>query len=63
MTIPDSLERLGSFVFAFCFKIVPSNINVSNPGYNEDQTLEVVTHLFSQQNQKINYDDWSALID
>ncbi|GMH60654.1 hypothetical protein TrLO_g895 [Triparma laevis f. longispina] len=47
MTIPDSLQRLGTHVFFFCSKLVPSNIIVNNTTI--DSTSKVVAHFRSQQ--------------
>ncbi|GMH67835.1 hypothetical protein TrLO_g3018 [Triparma laevis f. longispina] len=45
MTIPDSLQKLGDWVFAGNSKLVPSSIN-------PDDEDAVVAHLRSKQQQK-----------
>ncbi|GMH92056.1 hypothetical protein TrST_g11925 [Triparma strigata] len=47
MKVPDSLQTLGGDVFYDCSKLVPSNIDVSDP--NNDLTSEVVAYLRSIQ--------------
>ncbi|GMH79265.1 hypothetical protein TrST_g11566 [Triparma strigata] len=46
MKVPDSLQTLGGCVFKYCFKLVPSAINVSD---YRDATSKVVTYLRSIQ--------------
>ena len=47
MTIPDSLQTLGKYVFQNCTKIVPSNIDVRLGA--SDATPAVIAHLRSHQ--------------
>ena len=48
MTIPDSLQTVGEHVFSKCYKLVPSNIDVSED--NEVYvTSQVVGYLCTKQ--------------
>ncbi|GMI16377.1 hypothetical protein TrLO_g12922 [Triparma laevis f. longispina] len=68
ITIPDSLQTLGIRVFDGCYKLVPSNIDVSD--WHNDTTSEVVAHLRSEMslnallsgNNFLNTDDFRRLI-
>ncbi|GMH93051.1 hypothetical protein TL16_g12522 [Triparma laevis f. inornata] len=49
ITIQDSLQTSGANVFAHCYKLVPSDINIRVGVWNDDTTPEVIAHLRSQQ--------------
>ncbi|GMH81625.1 hypothetical protein TrVE_jg12559 [Triparma verrucosa] len=49
MTIPDSLQTLGEYVFADCSKLVPSTIDTKNIENDKAVTVEVVHYLRTTQ--------------
>ena len=48
MTVPDSLQTLGYYVFFFCSRLVPSTINVGEEQeYDSDLGRDTVEHDFT----------------